>query len=879
MLANYDESPTNSDLMQARDSRDDIAGTVVHLIERQCDQNPERTAVRFNADELTYGELERRSNQLAHYLRKRGVQRGKLVGICIHRSLEMVVGLLGILKAGGAYVPLDADYPEERIRYMMEQSAAPVLLTESALLGTLPGVQSELICVDAERADIAREATERVDLTAKPEDLAYVIYTSGSTGRPKGVMIPHRALANLLLSIAHEPGLNSSDVLLAITTLSFDIAGLEIYLPLTVGGCLVIAPRGAGRDAVQLQSLIHDCGASVMQATPTTWRMLLDSGWQGTRGLKALCGGEALARDLADALLDRVESLWNLYGPTETTIWSTVERIRKRPDPVTIGHPIANTQLYILDEHGVPVWDGTSGELYIGGAGLARGYWNSPELTGERFVANPFGDPGSRLYRTGDEVRRRTDGRIQFLGRKDNQIKIRGHRIELGEIETVLRRHPDVRDCVVAARDGGSAGDQLTAYVVAQAGAQPADRELKAHLQRNLPEFMIPAFFVNMAKIPLTPNGKVDRNSLPAPSREPLSESREVYGQGNDIERQVAELFEQVLGVPITQSDNFFDRGGNSLLAVRLFSEITKLFGIALPLGAIFEAPTVEGLTNLLLQRKCRESSCLVGIQTAGNLPPFFCVHSLGSNVVTYRALANLLGSNQPFYGLQPCGLDGRNQPLERIEDMAAKYIEEIRTVQRAGPYYLGGVCFGGIVALEMAQQLRSKGHEAALVALIDSHFPGQPTHMPKVVGHSTFVWRCDHLLGQALRQPPKELVAYGYGRLREYVRLLLGARQDSEVLNKVIQANARAEQAYKPRFYPGKLVLFWCSEWSFRAYQDKRLGWSEIAADGLEAHVVPGNHLSMLQFPNVAIVAEKLRKCLDKSRQPETTSETVFET
>jgi len=437
------------------------------LFEAQVDRTPDAVAVVFEEEQVTYGELNRKANQVAHHLRTLGVGPDVLVGICMERSLEMIVGLLGILKAGGAYVPLDPMYPRERLAFMLVDARVSVLLTQERLLDVLPEHGAAVVCLDTSWEAIAREHKENLQSIAAGENLAYTIYTSGSTGKPKGVQITHRALVNFLYSMRQQPGLTERDVLLAVTTLSFDIAGLELYLPLIMGAKVVIITHEVAADGKQLIERLANSGATVMQATPATWRLLLEAGWQGSSQLRILCGGEALSRELADRLLTRSASVWNLYGPTETTIWSTVYKVKPAEASVPIGRPIANTQIYLLDSHLEPVPIGVPGELYIGGTGLARGYLHRPELTAEKFLPDPFSyEEGARLYRTGDLARYMSDGNIEYLGRLDNQVKIRGFRIELGEVEAVLGRHPGVRQSVVISREDRPGDKHLVAYVV-----------------------------------------------------------------------------------------------------------------------------------------------------------------------------------------------------------------------------------------------------------------------------------------------------------------------------------------------------------------------------------------------------------------------------
>jgi len=572
---------------------------VSRLFEAQVQRSPRATALVFGEEQLSYGELNARANRLAHYLRSMGVGREEKVGVLLERGVQMVVAVLGVLKAGGGYVPLDPAYPEERIAFMVEDSEAGVLLTEERLLSGLAVGDAQVVCVDRDAQAIAAQSGEDLEPGPQPADLAYMIYTSGSTGRPKGVQIEHRALSNFLQSMAREPGLEPHDVLVAVTTLSFDIAGLELYLPLIRGARLVLAGREVTTNGVALSELLKASGATVMQATPATWRLLLAAGWQGSAQLRILCGGEALPRDLAEQLLGCCIELWNLYGPTETTIWSTAYRVQTGIEAVPIGRPIANTRIYLLDAHGQPVPVGVPGELYIGGAGVARCYWSRPELTAEKFVADPFdATPGARLYRTGDRARYRPDGNIEYLGRLDNQVKLRGFRIELGEIEAVLGRLPQVRQAVVVIREDRPGDQRLVAYVVAQGDTEGLVEGLRSQLRASLPDYMVPTAFVTLEALPLTPNGKVDRKALPAPERE--SQVTAAYvAPGSELEQKLVAVWQDALRLEkVGVDDNFFDLGGNSLLVTRVHARIKPLFEREVHVIDLFRFPTIRLLAE-----------------------------------------------------------------------------------------------------------------------------------------------------------------------------------------------------------------------------------------------------------------------------------------
>ncbi|HEY5315364.1 MAG TPA: amino acid adenylation domain-containing protein, partial [Pirellulales bacterium] len=577
--------------------------TLPELFARQAAQSPDAIAVTDGRGSLTYQALDRRSNQLARYLRRLGVGPDALVGLCVGRSCDMLVGLLGILKAGGAYVPLDPAYPPQRLAHMLADAQVRVLVTQTDLLDRLPPHDADEVLLDAARPSIQREADDPLVACALPEHLAYTIYTSGSTGQPKGVEITHRSLANFLASFRDAPGLRSDDILLAVTTLSFDIAALELFLPLVVGAQTVIAEREVAVDGRALAALIERSGATVVQATPATWRLLLAADWQPNHKLKIICGGESLPPAMAAQLAQRAASLWNVYGPTETTIWSTVHEVR-RPGPedmgnsVPLGRPIANTELYVLDRDRNLVPIGVPGELYIGGLGLARGYRNLPDLTRERFVPHPFtSDAGARLYRTGDQVRWLADGRLEFLGRVDQQVKLRGYRIELGEIESVLSRHPAVAEAAVLLRTDRPGEPRLVAYYVRASEPSVEPSDLTGWLKRHLPDYMLPACFVRLERMPRTPNGKLDRHRLPQPDGLDAEPASDYLPPASATEQALADVWCELLHIArVGRHDHFFELGGHSLLATQLVSRIRVQWEIELPLRAIFEAPELCSL-------------------------------------------------------------------------------------------------------------------------------------------------------------------------------------------------------------------------------------------------------------------------------------------
>lgn len=582
----------------------DEKSCVHELIEAQAERTPDAEAVRFGDVSLTYRELTERANQLAHRLIEVGVKADSLVGICVERTHEIVIATLGVWKAGGAYVPLDPAYPQERLGFMASDAGLTALITEEAHMSIVPGIQCPIISIDRDRDKIASAPTSSPDVKTSSRQLAYVIYTSGSTGKPKGVLLEHRSVVNFLQTMQRAPGLRQSDTFFSVTTLSFDIAVLELWLPLITGARVVLASREVQSDGVALARAIREAGTTVMQATPATWRLLLDSGWKDAKNIKILCGGEAMPRALADALLDGGAELWNMYGPTETTVWSTIHKVGLAEDPISIGRPIANTTTYVLDEHQLPVPVKVPGELYIGGDGLARGYHNRPELTSQQFVPDPFSrKPDARLYRTGDQVRYLPDGKLEYLGRLDNQVKVRGFRIELGEIESRLETHERVRQAVVMVREDIPGDQRLVAYLLTTPGEELTGSSLRTWLSEFLPPFMVPSTFVTLDEFPLTPNGKVNRRALPKPEVTSAASGVDFISPQSGMQSSIAEIWKSILHVDrVGVNDNFFDLGGHSLLAVQLQSRVREQFQRDLPLMELFRRPTVAAIAEFLAE-------------------------------------------------------------------------------------------------------------------------------------------------------------------------------------------------------------------------------------------------------------------------------------
>jgi amino acid adenylation domain-containing protein/thioester reductase-like protein len=581
-------------------------GLIHQMFEHQSLQTPDAIAVTFQGRQLTYQELNQKANKVAHHLQSLGVKPETLVGVCIERSLEIVVVLLAVLKAGGAYIPLDPNYPADRIALTIADSALPILIVKQAQVTNLPQTTARVIVLERDREIIDLYSSENPVSNVTADNAAYTIYTSGSTGKPKGVQVLHGSVVNLLDSMSLEPGLTAQDTILAVITVAFDMSIPELFLSLSVGARIVMASDREIADGQLLAQSMITSGATVMQATPATWRLLLATGWQGDRNLKILCGGEAMTRSLADQLLGRCASLWNMYGPTETTVYSAIYQVQPGNEAIPIGHPVANTQIYMITgqcrRKGDPLIQavpGQQGEVYIGGDGLARGYLNQPEMTAQRFIPDPFSSkPGARLYRTGDLARLLPDGNIQYMGRADHQVKIRGYRIELGDIDAALSLYPDVREAAVIVREDGVGEKRLVAYVVSKTNTNLGFK-LRGYLKEKLPEYMVPSTFVMMEAMPLTPNGKIDRRALPAPSQErpPLEQS--FVAPRNATEQKLAQMWSQVLAIHLIGiNDNFFELGGNSLLVAKMIFQLEEIFQVKLPLSSFFEDPTIAGLAQ-----------------------------------------------------------------------------------------------------------------------------------------------------------------------------------------------------------------------------------------------------------------------------------------
>ena len=835
-----------------------------NLIQKQAARTPEKIAVRFKDNAISYQDLEARSNSLAHYLQAQGVVNDTLVGVMMDRSAEMMVALIGVWKAGGAYVPLDPTYPDSRLAHMINDSGLPLIITEQKFMDGVPGGNHvRPLAWEDLQVTLVDYPTSPLNLPLNPEERAYVIYTSGSTGLPKGVQIPHRALTNFLWSMQKEPAVAPDDVLLSVTTLSFDIHTLELWTPLITGAELVVCDAETAVDSDALAQLLEQRNVSIMQATPATWKLLIDGGWDGRGSLKMLCGGEPLPYLLATQLLARGGELWNMYGPTETTVWSTISQIMPAFEKITIGRPIANTTIYILNEHLQPVPVGLVGELWIGGDGVTHGYLNRDELTAEKFIPNPFGE--GIIYNTGDLARYTGAGEIICLGRSDNQVKVRGYRIELGEIEVNLTKYPDVKDGVVVVREDTPEDKRIVAYYISDEPIEAGT--LYDYLHDRLPYYMVPTNFMRLDEFPLTPNGKINRRALPVPNYGDEAQETEFVAPRDELETDLVQLWESVLKVKdIGINDNFFHLGGHSLTALRLFSGIDKLTARKLPLATLFEAPTIAQLADRIRNQEVKPKwSAIVPIKPEGHGRPFFYVSPYDISVLEMRSVANHFGENRPFYGIQPYGLSEGETPHNMIADMAAHYIEAMKDMVPNGPYFIGGHCAGAWVAYEMAHQLQQAGDEVGYLGLVDNmapnYEPPKQSRFSYIVNRAAY-YMSDRRLFNALAWQVK---------MQTERRLLM--RVGSPTVQRIQAVRLAHDEAFDnytpPTGYTGPMSVVVSSD--NLAQNDDELWykkWGELTKQTVEYVSINSTHAQLLVEPYVSELSDVLVKGLMKAEK-----------
>ncbi len=845
------------------------------LISKQAVATPHRTALKYHAAETTYEELEESANQMAHYLKEQGVSSGDFVGVCLPRCPELLATLLAILKCGGAYLPLDASYPQARIEYMLEDSEATFLITTKELSNSYSKATRHIV-LEEMLAEAGKFSNTPFATIVSQDSVAYLLYTSGSTGKPKGVSVTHRGLINMLYSIAKEPGINENDRFLAITTISFDIAGVELYLPLLNGACVVLADTQTARDSRLLLETLEKEDITILQATPSTWQMLLDANWHKPLKLKAFCGGEALSPTLARRLLTKCESLWNMYGPTEVTVYSIIKQIFLHDTLITIGKPIANTQIYILDKQDHLAQPGTVGEIVIAGDGVAKGYWKRPDLTAEKFIENTIDPDGnSKLYRSGDLARLLPNGEIECLGRVDHQVKIRGHRIEPGEIEKVLTDLEDIKSAVVLEQS-----DRLLAFVVPVDPAASNKEQIarwRGNLSNSLPDFLVPQDFYILNEFPKTPNGKLDRQALLNTHSDQNNAPKKITAPRSKTEKLMADIWKNCLNLEeVDIYGNFFELGGHSLLAMQVMVRIEKQTGKRLPLAALFEYSTIAKLAGLLAaENEDISGDSLVPIQPNGHKPPLYLIHGVGLNTLKFNDLVQNLDNDQPVYGLQGMGITTMDHRSITVEEIAAHYVATITKANPDGPYALAGHSFGGIISYEMARQLQQLGKKVSMLAMLDSYVEPYfyyASPLGKMIGKLHFHFRKKTAFLKGMFSSWENFKIH-LNRKKEYLveqkfksdtasteedRLEYRRAMEVEKMNAIIMKRYHLV----PENF--EIDLFRAEKPLFFMHDPVYLGWKNIPLGGLNIYDVPGDHLDMFEAPHDIIFAKILQGVLD---------------
>jgi amino acid adenylation domain-containing protein len=867
---------------------------VHELIEAQVERTPQSVAVVFRDNELTYEALNRRANQLAHRLRASGVGPESLVAIYMERSSEMVVGILGALKAGAAYMPLDPSLPTDRLAFILRDTSAPVVLTQSHLSGSLPDHGAHRICLDSDWGSVETYSNSNPHVAVEGENLAYVIYTSGSTGVPKGVMSTHAGLRNRLLWMQEEYKLTEFDRVLQKTPYSFDVSVWEFLWPLMTGARLVMAEPGGHQDAAYLIDLMSKQGVTTLHFVPSMLRVILEE--EGLESLTSLrqviCSGEALSFELRERFFERLDvDLHNLYGPTEASIDVTYYNCREVSDRgiVPIGKPIANTQIHILDKHLQPSPFIVPGELHIGGIGLARGYINRPDLTAEKFIPDPTSrEPGARLYKTGDLARWLEDGNIEYLGRIDFQVKIRGFRIELGEIEAVLSQYPGIKEAVVLAREDKPGDKRLVAYITTDRQVELSMNELRRFAQEKLPEYMVPVAFVTLDALPVTTSGKIDRKALPLPEQTHDDKSIEYVAPRTAYEEALVEVWSELLGVErIGINDDFFDLGGHSLLGIQLMWKLRHQFGKSIPATTLFTARTVAQLAALLETQSSQQSpSTLVQIKAGSAGQPLFLIHPAGGQVMAYHHLATALDLDWPIYGLQSRALDDPATEHTSIEAMAEEYADAISRQQPAGPYYLLGWSMGGVIAVSVARIFEQKGKQVAFVGLFDSFLreEGQAEAENPLGGiglaFGGVMAGAFAALGEGERQelvaqltalPPEERVrqVVSWGIERSLIPADLSAEMFEQQIT-LANLHTRLLGEHSSPVIETPIHAWWARD-NVRVQEGRsRTDWGKYTAGVAHTEIAEGNHFTIMRPPHCQSLAARLRERLVLTRKAE---------
>lgn len=870
----------------------DTISSIQEIFEAQAAQSPNTKALVFSEQSLSYQALNSRSNQLANYLRGRGVSPGTLVGLSVSPSLEIVVAIWGIIKAGGAYVPLDPSYPSERLRYMVADAGVQLILTQSQWRGSLEELRIPLIDLDTDWSLITQEEDHNLEIVNDHRDLAYVIYTSGSTGQPKGVMITHGNLISFVDTVKQSLGVNSQGIYLLSASVNYALAVRQIFVPLCSGARLVVANEEQRVNPLAQLELIQQSGVTAVDYVPTFWRTcnqlltsqpvdvrhrLLDNQLQ-----QIVSVGEPLHAEIPRTWREKFKHkarIVNIFGQTETTGIVAMNPIQngtlEDSEVVPIGQAVPKVKLFIMDSDIKPVPQGEVGELCVSTPCLGQGYINNPELTADKYVENQM-QPGERLYRTGDLARCLSNGDIQHLGRIDQQVKIRGIRIELAEIEAVLRQYEGVQDVIVNSIERSSGGNQLVAYLILVKDHQVSREELHKNLMDKLPDHMVPTIYMTLEQFPLTPNGKVDRCALPVPEQNFQLEDNYIPPR-DDLERSLVELWEEILGVrPIGIRDGFQSLGGDSLLAARVIARVEEKVGKRLPISYFTNVHTVEDLAATFHKEGWQQNqSTLVALQPYGPKSKFFIVHGVGGHLLRFTRMAQHFAPDYPLFGLQSRGLNGNREPFQSIEAMAAHYIKEIITWQPEGPYHLGGFSYGGFIAYEMAQQLHSQGQSVALLALLDTQAMLAPQYLSSLTGSRYIRFRIrsmshktNYIMNQISMLRPVHMIKYAITGLNGGEKMAIDfgdARKDETVpkyFKLVMDKNFSALEGYRLKPYNGKVTMIK----SIKHGRGTYYGWNELAMGGVETHFVSGTHTDILQEPNVGALVEQLKACIDRT-------------
>ena len=850
------------------------------LIAQQAVKYPDKVAIQHNGQSITYRELDIRSNQVATWFAANNINGNDIVAVVMDRSIKLAVCLLGIIKTGAAYLPIDPNLPADRVNFILKDCKVKVLCTTIEYVDLYQN--DDKILFDDVWLKRHIYPVNDLNKNRKGSDLAYILYTSGSTGFPKGVAIEHHSLINFLLSIQKSPGISKDDIMLSISTISFDIAQLEFFLPLISGAKLIIVDNDVAKDGRALLGIIKAEQISIVQATPFTWRMLLQSGWPEILPIKAFCGGEAMSKDLAHKLLGKCLELWNMYGPTETTIYSLIKKIAINDEVITIGKPIDNTTAYVLDKDQNQVTDGEEGEIYIGGYGVAREYICRPELTEERFIADKFaGDNSAKIYKTGDWGRVLNNGEIQYLGRIDHQIKIRGYRIETDEIEYQIKQLKGVKETVIILHEDRLENKQLVAYVVAKklishSQRDEQTRQWKSALKAKLPGYMVPSSFIIIPKIPLMPNGKLDRKMLPPPMPKPLSSINRKPRTETEI--AVTQIFLKNTSFEnIGINDNFIDLGIDSLIALMIIVDIEEKFDKRFPLTVLVHHPTIQLLAKFISSASTSPYNPLIPLKKEGSKLPLYLVHGIGLNLFNFNSMVTHLDADQPVYGLRAAGLDGNLEPLRSIEQLAAYYNQEIINHDPIGPYAIAGYSAGGVIAYEMVKQLKQAGKQVEMLAMFD-------TNIQDINHQMSLSAQIKRKIARQFNKLIFRVKSFSINPIANIIYLKdmymlkakkyftsAGLRNKNapselpEYMQKVVDNLEAALNKYTLTPYHVKIDLIKAQKRFYYVDDPKLLGWETYALDGIHVYDVPGDHKEIFFPPNHSVLADTLTNILDQ--------------